>query len=124
MVAGIKAGSKAYRDRVRAQLVGLGFAGERLTEQLAADLVARCGKRPREAWRLANELPLDEVAVRGNALIQDPRAPRGSEPLSLERRRLSGCRRAQNGCMSIKIKALWWRSTVRRSIGAVEAMRG
>lgn len=75
MAAMIKIGSKAYRDRLRAQLVALGFTGERLVQQLAEDLLMRCGKRPREAWRLANEFSLDEVAVRGNTILADARAP-------------------------------------------------
>jgi transcriptional regulator with XRE-family HTH domain len=75
MAAVIKAGTKAYRDQLRAQLVELGFIGNQLTEHLATDLITKCGKRPREAWRLANELSLDEVAVRGNTVLADTRAP-------------------------------------------------
>lgn len=64
----------AYRDRVRARLIALRFSEQTLIEQLAADLMTRCGRRPREAWRLANELSLDETAARYNTVSADPKA--------------------------------------------------
>ncbi|GGL42422.1 hypothetical protein GCM10014719_49680 [Planomonospora parontospora subsp. antibiotica] len=72
---GPKPGSKLHRDRLRARLAVLGFSGERLTRKLYEELVRECGCRPREAWRLACGLSLDEVAARFNTLLDDPRAP-------------------------------------------------
>lgn len=69
-----KFGSKAYRDRLRTRLMSLGFTERALVEQLAEDLMLRCGKRAREAWRLANEFSLDEAAARYNAVSADPKA--------------------------------------------------
>ncbi|MFI0445137.1 NB-ARC domain-containing protein [Actinomadura sp. 6N118] len=75
MSAEPRPGSKPYRDRLRARLLGLGFDDRRITEQVCADLIQHCGRRPREAWRLANELSLDEAAMRFNAALGDPKAP-------------------------------------------------
>lgn len=68
-------GSKPDRDRLRAQLMVLGYDGQRLAEAMAADLTTRCGKRPREAWRLAAGLSLDAAAARYNAITDNPNAP-------------------------------------------------
>lgn len=76
MVDEPRQGGKQDRQRLRAQLRTLGFTDEdKIAARVAAELVRLCGKRPREAWRLARELSLDEVAARYNALLDDPRAP-------------------------------------------------
>lgn len=70
-----KPGSKAHRDRLRARLIALGFPDPEIKQQIVDDLLRNCGKRPREAWRLADELSLDEAAARFNAAVNDPQAP-------------------------------------------------
>ncbi|MEU5019066.1 hypothetical protein AB0G60_16840 [Streptomyces angustmyceticus] len=60
---------------MRADLLRLGVAEGQLVHHMAAELMRSCAMRPRLAWRLANELTLDEVAGRFNALLSDPRAP-------------------------------------------------
>ncbi len=66
-----KPGSKAYRDHQRERLVRLGVNGRQLVEQVVADLM-RCGRRPREVWRLACELTQGEVATRFDQIRGDP----------------------------------------------------
>jgi hypothetical protein len=68
------AGSKPYRDRLRAELAAAGVSGACLAEQVAADL-ARQGMRPRRAWRYASELSQRVAAMRFNEVTGDPRAP-------------------------------------------------
>lgn len=70
-----KPGSKPHRAQLRNRLTALGFQSEEIITQLCAELIRNCGRRPREAWRLARELSLDEVAARFNVLLDDPRAP-------------------------------------------------
>lgn len=67
-------GSKAYRDRLRAELAAAGVSGPCLAEQVAGDL-ARLGMRPRRAWRYASELSQRVAAMRFNEVTGDPRAP-------------------------------------------------
>jgi len=69
-----KAGSKPYRDQLRADLAGLGVRGQRLTELIARDLQQQ-GARPRQAWRYAAELSQREAAERFNQVSGNPRAP-------------------------------------------------
>ncbi|MGH3547654.1 MAG: NB-ARC domain-containing protein [Pseudonocardiaceae bacterium] len=64
-------GSKAYRDQQRERLDRLGVDGRQLIEQLVGDLM-RCGRRPREAWRLAYGLTQDEVATQFDQIRGDP----------------------------------------------------
>lgn len=64
-------GSKAYRDQQRERLDRLGVDGRQLIELLVGDLM-RCGRRPREAWRLAYELTQDEVATRFDQIRVKP----------------------------------------------------
>ncbi|MDQ4032297.1 MAG: NB-ARC domain-containing protein, partial [Actinomycetota bacterium] len=66
-----KPGSKAYRDEQRERLVKLGVNGRQLVEQVVVDLV-RCGRRPREAWRLAWELTQGEAAAWFDQIRGDP----------------------------------------------------
>jgi transcriptional regulator with XRE-family HTH domain len=68
-----KAGSKPYRDQLRAELSRLGARGQRLTEVVARDLQQQ-GARPRQAWRYAAELSQREAAERFNQLSGNPRA--------------------------------------------------
>jgi tetratricopeptide (TPR) repeat protein/transcriptional regulator with XRE-family HTH domain len=87
-----KPGSKAYRDQQRERLTRLGVVGRQLVEQLAADLM-RCGRRPREAWRLAYELTQDEVAARFNHVRGDPDSRmRGSRICEYEKWPMGGIR--------------------------------
>jgi transcriptional regulator with XRE-family HTH domain len=67
-------GSRPYRAQLRTRLITLGFDDHHVVEQIAQDLIARCGKRPREAWRVARELSLDAAAERFNAIRGDDRA--------------------------------------------------
>jgi WD40 repeat protein len=60
---------------LRLKLEALGFNESQIIQRIAADLVHACGCRPRQAWRLANELSLDQVARRFNKALSDPRAP-------------------------------------------------
>jgi transcriptional regulator with XRE-family HTH domain len=69
-----KAGSKPYRDQLRADLSLLGARGQRLTELIARDLQQQ-GARPRQAWRYAAELSQREAAERFNQVSGNPRAP-------------------------------------------------
>lgn len=71
----VKPGSKPYRDQLRTRLIAVGFPDAQLVEQVAADLISRCQKRPREAWRLAAELSLDEAAARYNTIRTARGAP-------------------------------------------------
>jgi len=73
-MTGTVPGGKPYRDRLRAELAAAGMTGPCLTEQVAADL-ARCGMRPRRAWRYASELSQRVAAMRFNEVTGDPRAP-------------------------------------------------
>lgn len=70
----VKPGSRPYRDRVRQRLIAAGMTGQQLVAQVAADL-ERCGMRPRQAWRCANELSQVAAADRFNETTGDPRAP-------------------------------------------------
>jgi transcriptional regulator with XRE-family HTH domain len=69
-----KAGSKPYRDQLRAELSRLGAHGQRLAELIARDLQQH-GARPRQAWRYAAELSQREAAQRFNQITGNPRAP-------------------------------------------------
>ncbi|MGH3835304.1 MAG: tetratricopeptide repeat protein [Pseudonocardiaceae bacterium] len=87
-----KTGSKAYRDQQRERLVRLGVYGRQLIEQLVVDLM-RCGRRPREAWRLACELTQGEVAARLNQVRGDPDVrTRGSRICEYEKWPMGGVR--------------------------------
>jgi hypothetical protein len=87
-----KQGSKAYRDQQRKRLARLGVDGRQLIEQLVADLM-RCGRRPREAWRLAWELTQDEVAARFDQIRGDPDSHmRGSRICEHEKWPMGGTR--------------------------------
>lgn len=87
-----KPGSKAYRDQQRERLVKLGVDGRQLIEQLVADLI-RCGRRPREAWRLAWELTQDEAAARFNQIAGDANIHlRGSRICEYEKWPIGGVR--------------------------------
>ncbi|REF00533.1 NB-ARC domain-containing protein [Thermomonospora umbrina] len=70
-----KPGSKPYRNALRSTLRGLGFGERQIVERVALDLIQACGCRPRQAWRLACELALSEVAARYNVITGDPNAP-------------------------------------------------
>ncbi|WP_431971297.1 tetratricopeptide repeat protein [Nocardia sp. bgisy134] len=63
----------AERRRIRAFLTGLGLTEHQLLEPLAGELRQR-GCRPRQAWRLANELTQSSVAERYNQITDNPRA--------------------------------------------------
>jgi hypothetical protein len=69
-----KPGSRPYRDQLRRTLVAAGITGPQLVSQLAVDL-ARCGMRPRQAWRYAAELSQTQAATRFNEITGNPRAP-------------------------------------------------
>jgi tetratricopeptide (TPR) repeat protein len=85
-------GSKAYRDQQRERLARLGVGGRQLVEQLVADLM-QCGRRPREAWRLAWELTQDGVAARFNQIKADPDSlMRGSRICEYEKWPIGGVR--------------------------------
>ena len=87
-----KPASKAYRDQQRERLIRLGVVGHQLIEQIVADLM-RCGRRPREAWRLAYELTQDEVAARFNQIRGDPGIRmRGSRICEYEKWPMGGVR--------------------------------
>src|SRR5947209_2419450 len=87
-----KVGSKAYRDHQRERLVRLGVGGRQLIELVVADLM-RCGRRPREAWRLACEFTQDEVAARFNEIRGDPSVRmRGSRICEYEKWPMGGVR--------------------------------
>jgi tetratricopeptide (TPR) repeat protein/transcriptional regulator with XRE-family HTH domain len=87
-----KPGSKAYRDRQRERLAGLGVGRRQAIEQLVADLMRR-GYRPREAWRLACELTQEEVAARFNQIKGDPKVRmRGSRICEYEKWPIGGIR--------------------------------
>jgi WD40 repeat protein len=70
-----KPGSKPYRTTLRLRLEALGFNENQIVQRVSADLIQTCGYRPRQAWRLANELSLDQVARRYNVALDDPKAP-------------------------------------------------
>ncbi|MGV9820163.1 tetratricopeptide repeat protein [Nocardia xishanensis] len=63
----------AERRRLRAFLTGLGLTEHQLLEPLAGELRQR-GCRPRQAWRLANELTQSAVAERYNQITGNPQA--------------------------------------------------
>ncbi|TQM30159.1 tetratricopeptide repeat protein [Nocardia bhagyanarayanae] len=63
----------AERRRIRAFLTGLGLTEHQLLEPLAAELRQR-GCRPRQAWRLANELTQSAVADHYNRITDNPQA--------------------------------------------------
>jgi tetratricopeptide (TPR) repeat protein/transcriptional regulator with XRE-family HTH domain len=87
-----KPASKAYRDQQRERLVKLGLDGHQLIEQLVAALM-RCGRRPREAWRLAQELTQNEVAARFNRIRNDSNfRMRGSRICEYEKWPMGGVR--------------------------------
>lgn len=67
-------GNRAYRNKLRTRLITLGFDDQHIAGQVAQDLIFGCGKRPREAWRLARELSLDAAAEHFNAIRDDARA--------------------------------------------------
>jgi hypothetical protein len=69
-----KPGSRPYRDQLRRTLVAAGIGGPQLVSQVAVDL-ARCGMRPRQAWRYAAELSQTQAATRFNEITGNPRAP-------------------------------------------------
>ncbi|MFF5264647.1 hypothetical protein ACFY4C_37465 [Actinomadura viridis] len=69
-----KRGTRPYRHRLRTRLISLGFTDQHIVEQVAQDLTARCGKRPRESWRLARELSLDAAAEQFNTIRGDQHA--------------------------------------------------
>ncbi|HEY4452917.1 MAG TPA: hypothetical protein VGN81_01285 [Pseudonocardiaceae bacterium] len=59
---------------MRARLAKLGFPEEAHCAQIAENLIAECGIRPRTAWRLACELSLEAVATRYNTITDEPAA--------------------------------------------------
>jgi tetratricopeptide (TPR) repeat protein/transcriptional regulator with XRE-family HTH domain len=87
-----KPGSKAYRDQRRELLIRLGVHGRQLIELVVTDLM-RCGRRPREAWRLAWEFTQEEVAMRFSQTRGDPDIRmRGSRICEYEKWPMGGVR--------------------------------
>ncbi|WP_406215601.1 hypothetical protein [Streptomyces decoyicus] len=70
----LKPGSKDYRRGLRSELERLGLSEKGIIQQIAAELIRCCAVRPRTAWRLANELTLEQAAARFNDLSGDPNA--------------------------------------------------
>ncbi|TYR62726.1 hypothetical protein [Streptomyces parvus] len=69
-----KLGSKPHRRELREQTKALGFPEERICAAVAEALERTCHMRPRQAWRLACELALDEAADRYNTVVDDCRS--------------------------------------------------
>lgn len=70
-----KPGSKADRDALRHEMAAVG-CGPR---EIAAEMRSRWGIRPREAWRMALGLTLQEAADRLNSLAADRREGMGAD---------------------------------------------
>lgn len=64
---GPKPGSKHERERLRHELTRQGAP----VSAIAAEMTRRWGFRPRQAWRHANGLTQDDVALRYNDLVKD-----------------------------------------------------
>ncbi|MGW2022472.1 hypothetical protein [Streptomyces decoyicus] len=97
-----KLGSKPHRRELRERLQTLGFSEDRICAAVAEELQRTCQMRPRQAWRLACEMALDEAAARYNALMDDSRSRmRGSRVWDYEQWPQRGVRPTVNVLRSL-----------------------